>query len=151
MSQSTGPNAERRKFLADRLKTFVKLQPEILELKKLLLALGGHEVVVPTVPDSTIPFMIANGIVFPSHGVLRKMQHSDCHINAAQLWSEKQFGIIAVGSGFALSEDGLWRTHSWGFDDRGRVIETTVKRSKYFGIVLGSLFADKFAKAMMGK
>jgi hypothetical protein len=143
--------ADKRKFLADRLKEFVKRQPEILELKKLLLALGGHEVVAPVVPDSTIPFMIANGIVFPSRVVLRKMQDSDCHINAARLWSEKRYGIIAVGSGFALSEDGLWRPHSWGLDDRGYVIETTVKRTKYFGIVMGGLTADMFVKAQMGE
>jgi hypothetical protein len=127
--------AKQRKFLANRLKEFVKRQPEILELKKLLLALGGHEVIAPVAPDSTIPFMIANGIVFPSRVVLRKMQTSHCHVNAAQLWSEKQHGIIAVGSGFALSENGLWRPHPWGLDDRGYVIETTVKRTKYFGIM----------------
>jgi hypothetical protein len=111
--------AEKRKFLADRLKEFVKRQPEILELKKLLLALGGHEVVAPVVPDSTIPLMIANGIVFPSRVDLRKMRDSGCHINAARLWSEKRYGIIAVGSGFALSEDGLWRAHTLGVSTIG--------------------------------
>lgn len=144
-------NKKQRKFLANRLKELVKRQPEILELKRLLLALGGHEVVAPVVPDLTIPFMIANGIVFPSRVVLRKMQDSYCHVNAAELWRKKQHGIIAVGSGYALSEDGLWCLHSWGLDDRGYVIETTVKRTRYFGIVMGGHTADMFVKAQMGE
>ena len=42
---------------------------------------------------------------------------------------------------YALSEDGLWRCHSWVVQPMARTVrvwETTVKRVAYFGVVLTS-------------
>jgi hypothetical protein len=47
-------------------------------------------------------------------------------------------GAVRIASGYALTGDGLWRQHSWGVDAAdGRVIETTVRRVRYYGVILG--------------
>ncbi len=53
-----------------------------------------------------------------------------------------------IATGYALDADGLWRQHSWVMDKKGRVIETTVRRVAYCGIVCdetgSGLLADLF-------
>ena len=72
------------------------------------------------------------------------MKSSSCHQNVALIWTRKQFGIIGIAIGYALSDDGLWRQHTWGVLRDG-VLETTETRLKYFGIVLQGEKADFFA------
>ena len=77
----------------------------------------------------------------------RRMEPSQCHLNVARLWNERKKGsrLIGVGTGYALSDDGLWRGHSWGLTKKG-IIETTVRRVKYFGLSLVGEGADLFCK-----
>jgi hypothetical protein len=44
--------------------------------------------------------------------------------------------VPAIGTGYALSEDGLWRQHSWGLREDGGVVETTSGREMYVGLRL---------------
>ncbi len=67
-----------------------------------------------------------------------------CHQNVSTVWQSKVPKLIAVGTGYALSEDGLWRQHSWGVLRDG-LLETTVVRVKYFGLLLQAADADSFA------
>ena len=67
---------------------------------------------------------------------------SDCHRNSARLWQERL--ATAIGSGYTLSRDGLWREHSWAWRNDGALLETTEARLKYFGIRLESDRADRF-------
>lgn len=47
-------------------------------------------------------------------------------------------------TGWALTKnDGMWRQHTWGLIN-GEIIETTTKRSKYFGVVLTNNESEKF-------
>ena len=69
---------------------------------------------------------------------LIKGKDNSCHWNSCNLW-EKNQDSIRICTGYALSEDGLWRSHSWAVklkDDKTQLIETTVKRKAYFGVVL---------------
>jgi hypothetical protein len=75
---------------------------------------------------------------------LKVMESSSCHQNVASVWTKKKFGIVGVATGYALSEDGLWRQHSWGILRDG-VLETTEVRVKYFGVVFQGERADFFA------
>jgi hypothetical protein len=49
----------------------------------------------------------------------------------------RRFRIV---TGYALSDDGLWRQHSWLHDTAGfrrrHTIETTERRIRYFGVWL---------------
>jgi hypothetical protein len=73
------------------------------------------------------------------------MNVSSCHQNVASVWKKRRFGIVAIATGYALTQDGLWRQHSWGILRDG-VLETTVVRVKYFGILLQGAAADRFAE-----
>jgi hypothetical protein len=54
-------------------------------------------------------------------------------------------GTYGVMTGYALSPDGMWRQHSWVYDkQRDVIIETTVKRVGYFGVLLNDLEALTF-------
>lgn len=76
------------------------------------------------------------GVVFGKTNIVaRKMEASMCHINSFQ-YAMKRGG--AVWSGFALSNDGCWRVHSWVVK-KGKVIECTpIRREMYFGLVIDS-------------
>jgi hypothetical protein len=54
------------------------------------------------------------------------------HQNVSKLL--KAGRISEVHTGYALSDDRLWRYHSWGVDAHGRIVETTVERIAYFGM-----------------
>jgi len=72
---------------------------------------------------------------------LIKGNKSQCHENSAILWRNNEEYKIATGWG--LSDDGLWRQHTWIVVD-GKVIETTVPRLKYFGFELTRPEAEAF-------
>ena len=70
---------------------------------------------------------------------------SQCHVNTAHLWLEGR--VQGIATGYALSDDGLWRQHSWGLDDHGRIVETTEERIAYFGFRLNGSESREFADA----
>lgn len=61
--------------------------------------------------------------------IIHKMQSKMCHHNAKRLLEQKK--IKELHSGLALSNDRLWREHSWGVDFDGKIVETTVSRLAY--------------------
>lgn len=65
---------------------------------------------------------------------------SSCHSNIAMLY---QGGGMRIAVGWALSDDGLWRQHTWGIDSNG-IIETTEVRDKYFGFILNDVESELF-------
>ena len=48
-----------------------------------------------------------------------------------------------------MDDDGLWREHSFGVLREG-VLETIVRKEKYFGLLLLGEAADGFAKTLSG-
>ena len=52
--------------------------------------------------------------------------------------------MVAIATGYALSDDGLWRQHTWGILRDG-ILETTEARIEYFGLLLQGERADEFA------
>jgi hypothetical protein len=135
---------EQRDLLSRRLRAAIKHQPEIKLLRALLLELGGVELVAPSGFDRDVPFLINTGFATVGPVKCKIMESSACHKNAAQLWLAKQRRLIGIGTGYALSKDGLWRQHSWGIRRNG-ILETTVGRVKYFGRALEGREADLFA------
>jgi len=135
---------EQKKLLTKRLQEAIEKQPEIKRLSALLLRLGGEFLVAPSNPDQDIPLLLEDGFVTSGTIKLKPMKSSSCHQNVASLWKKKQLGIVAISTGYGLSEDGLWRQHSWGIWREG-ILETTRTRTKYFGIILQGKHADFFA------
>jgi hypothetical protein len=145
-NKSTAIGENQRSLLRRRLRAAVSLQPEIKTLRALLLDLGGTEMVAPPRRDSDLLALIAAGFVMDDPVKIELMERNACHQNLARLWRRDRNGLVGIGTGYALSDDGLWRQHSWGVTQR-RVIETTQVRAMYFGCLLQGQDADSFAAA----
>jgi len=135
---------EQKAFLSRRLRDAVGKQPDLKRLKAMLLRFGGEYLVAPPKPDQDLPMLLEQGFLIAGPTKLKMMKSSSCHQNVACVWTKRRFGIVGIATGYALSEDGLWRQHSWGILRDG-VLETTEVRLKYFGIVLQGERADFFA------
>ena len=133
---------QRKEFLTKRLREAIAKQPELEQLNTLLLGLDG-EFLVPR-PDDYVLFLLEHGFLTAGPITMHKMDPGSCHYNVAILWKERQQGIVAIATGYALSDDGSWVQHSCGILRDG-VLETTEPRSKYFGVVLQGREADLFA------
>ncbi len=137
---------EQKRFLDKRLREHAKVQPEIRKLKRILLKLGGdHLVAPPEGPEELLGPLVRSGHVIHGPVKLRAMEPNACHLNASRLWLERRQDVVAIGTGFALSDDGRWYRHSWGICRDG-LVETTCPREKYFGIELWSGLAENFAR-----
>jgi hypothetical protein len=84
------------------------------------------------------------------------MEPNRCHDNVSELWKGRgpRSRLFAIVTGYALTDDdsdpddGIWRPHSWALSrTAGRIliIETTLERSQYFGLILDGQNADIFA------
>lgn len=113
-------------------------------LEKLVLANGGNLVVPPTTPDLLIGPITQMGALQSIEGLsLHSMEADDGRLNSAELWRADE--VASIGTGYAMSEEGLWQCHSWGVSESGTIVETTDERNLYFGIVFEGTLASWFA------
>jgi hypothetical protein len=121
------------------------VKKSVKELCAHLIKIGGKMVVVefhesPVLCKALVKF----GEITPSVNLeIFNGEERECHTNSAMLWSQNREDYVLV-TGFALSEDGVWRRHSWVKTNDGRLIETTIKRETYFGITLEEEGAEAF-------
>lgn len=137
---------KQKRLLDRRFREAAEQQPDLEALRGLLLGLGGVHLVAPPGPDAALQLVIDSGFVMAGPVVRRTVERSGCHRNLAEIWAEKHHGLVGIGTGYSLSNDGLWRQHSWGLLREG-ILETTVPRVKYFGALLQHGDADSFAMA----
>lgn len=110
----------------------------ILQKKLEELVPGTHVVAVPW--DSKIlKYALDNGAelrVVSSTDISMPMTSRACHNNCEYLLRK---GVInEYHSGYALSEDRLWRFHSWGISPDNKIVETTEPRIAY--LVIGTTY-----------
>ncbi len=133
------------KMFQDRVKLWTsKQQQDWQKLRDILLSYGGADVVAMPWPDEDILKILSGKEV---HIIGDNCQinfqlgkPSQCHQNVIDSW--KLRNIQHIHTGYGLSEDGLWRAHSWGLNiDESNadappiktIIETTEERIIYFG------------------
>ncbi len=145
--RSIGPlEPGRAAFLAKRVRDVAAKQPALRTLRRKLLSLGGLALVAPPACDPDLDAILAHGVAFDGSKAKRvRGRDSDCHGNVSRLWRNDPDSLQIV-TGYALSDDGLWRSHTWAFEG-ARVIETTEARLLYFGVALAVEHATRFAKA----
>lgn len=102
------------------------------DLKTKLLNEGGSAVILVVNLDKKYDELLNKGEWFYLLSGVVKMRPSQCHDNVDEL--VKTNSRYKEYSGFALSEDGAWRFHSWVVDGDKGVIETTSPRLAYYGI-----------------
>lgn len=110
---------------------------QIEKLRSGLLKFGGSFTLIPGMEED-LEKLIARGQLWGATGKMLRGAQSQCHSNSALAWESNQDKLF-LATGYALSEDGLWRQHSWCINPRPRsvqVVETTVERQLYFGFVM---------------
>jgi len=136
----------------ERRRLLLEERPELSILWDILLQAGGAEVVGQMENEAELDRLITRGF-FQDGGGAKLMLGlpNRCHINAACAWRPEHKKYVLV-TGYALSEDGLWRQHSWLRDRKGRVVETTDPRLLYYGyeMALYEALAFSIAQIMPG-
>lgn len=111
-----------------------------------MLEFGGEQACMRR-DESAAKAILARGqfwygdIVEVNYGEIRQ-----CHKNSAELWASDKVNRKIV-TGYALSQDAMWRQHTWVIEIRGDkniIIETTEPRIGYFGVVLLDEEAQQF-------
>lgn len=108
--------------------------------------------IVPFMDHMSLISLVAMNDIFISNkgsSVLYEMEMGNCHENVHKLVKSSSdpnnhlfpFYNLHAYTGYALSEDGLWRNHSWVIgrsktSDEKIIIETTTPRLIYMGIKL---------------
>lgn len=122
-----------------------------LALHRKLLSYGGLETCFPT-NEPDILRILERGYLRSGTSLMMTGEPSHCHSNVCNLWEQNRPDRdVRICTGYALSEDGLWRCHSWllhvyntATQHRERVIETTAKRIAYFGFEMTDAEAERF-------
>jgi len=130
-------NHEQKEFLEKQLLQY----PELIPLRLKLLSIGGLEIVPREELD--VEKILSRGKLIEKPVKLTGDPSSRCHSNSARIWYNNQDDCRIV-TGWALSDDGLWRQHTWVIvgDD---LLETTSERLKYFGFILNEMESLNFA------
>jgi len=131
-----------------KAKIIRRVKPEVRSLCSHLLGIGGDRVVVPLNEDMGFcKALVDIGKVTPYKKLHTKNgEERECHRNTASLWLNNKTKY-RIATGFGLSDDNTWRSHSWIITTDGDLIETTIGRDVYFGIVLSDKDAKTFAEA----
>jgi hypothetical protein len=137
-------NPERSKFLEERTNTYLHSNPELQPLLDKLLEIDGDYVVLMIEEKDELDKLLNRGRTFEEPARLKKMRDCKCHQNAATLYARNR-RRYRVATGYALSDDGVWRQHSWAYDTYDKcVVETTDPRTKYFGYVMTREESNEF-------
>jgi hypothetical protein len=131
-------------FLSRRVRALTRNQPELRELRRILLKIGGTELLPPASGDPFTSFLVDFGIVFGGPMLLKACSRVTSSVALSRVWRRRMYAIIGIGVGYALAEDGLWREHCFGVLREG-VLETVSRKEKYFGVLLIGEAADGFA------
>lgn len=126
----------------DRWLRWKNEDPGLVRLRNILLNIGGKEVVPIYEPDTSK--LLTRGHVINKENIrMDNMRDSKCHSNVAYMYGEND--SVKIATGWALSEDGLWRQHSWGLT-KSDIVETTKKRCVYYGIALDDDESEEFVR-----
>lgn len=125
------------KLNVERFNNLCLEQPGLSELGTRLLAIGGSVICVVGFEED-LDFILKAGQAWAPtkrQVILHKGTPSRCHDNVLSLWEANP--QVKVCTGYALSEDGVWRCHSWCIAD-GNIVETTLTRLAYYGFILST-------------
>ena len=126
------------------------IDPLLYDLRDRLLTFGGESVCMAFGEPDVNHIMQYGQLWTGFRAQKRRGRQCQCHQNCMDLVFEMK-GKYRFCTGYALSEDGMWRQHSWCIERRSRslkIIETTEPRILYFGYVLDEPELKMFRKRM---
>lgn len=119
---------------------------KMVKLRDTLLSFGGEAVCFPRTEED-LDKILGRGQCWMGDKVdLKKGEPCHCHSNSALLWDVNK-DKTTIATGYALSEDGCWRQHSWIIHlkpRQNRVVETTTKRLLYYGFAMTENECEEF-------
>lgn len=116
------------------------LRSDLIPVRDLLFSAGGDRsqeawFVNENVPPVMVKTLLTFGTFFPATTQFKCMAANvPCDENAKRLAGEHQHYRAFIG--FALSDDGCWRLHSWVQTPSGLIETTGWRRTLYFGVPL---------------
>jgi hypothetical protein len=128
--------------------TLTDIELPIIKVNKTLirkiLAFGGEEVCMP-LKEWDLELIMTRGVLLYGHDArFFKGEPCECHRNSALYWEKNKEKVVLM-TGYALSNDSMWRQHSWcAFIKSGKVIESTKGRKAYFGFAMTRDEANAF-------
>lgn len=119
---------------------------DMFVLRNKLLSFGGFECCMPVFEPDLQNILQYGQLWYGDRIDIIHGEHNQCHSNSAKHWHRHKDKTVLC-TGYALSEDGMWRQHSWLVrlkPMKNRIIETTVPRVAYFGFAMTEKQAQKF-------
>jgi hypothetical protein len=118
-------------------------------LRDRLLAIGGLVALIARVEGDLEPLLVRGVLWLGSGARVARGNDCQCHANSAALWAQDT-AHYQIATGYALSEDGIWRQHTWVIERPGEVttaqiVETTEPRVAYYGYPMTVAEAESFA------
>lgn len=129
----------------------------MLKLRDRLLAIDGEEVCLPD-KEEDLEDLLTYGQIWIGRRkvIMQKGRPNQCHENACLFWKEYReqhpVGNFGIVTGYALSDDGMWRQHSWCIWKMARtyrIIETTEHRELYYGFCMLDQDAENFCDRIL--
>jgi hypothetical protein len=119
-------------------------QAALYRLAKHLVNFSGHVTCMQHDEPDLDELLSIGYFVYGEGAALKLGQPKVAHKNAALLWREDSQRYVIV-TGYGLSQDGMWRQHSWCYDKHlKKIIETTYLRVAYYGFDLGAVASADF-------
>lgn len=151
MSEDWKSRCKERFWGQNTLKEMKQMHPQmdnrLFELRAKLLDFAGEAVCLPDYEED-LDNILKYGQFWLGNNVKHmKGEPSHCHSNASNLWEQNK-DITNICTGYALSDDGLWRQHSWLIWHKARsnqIVETTTSRIAYYGFVMPYDMCEDFA------
>ena len=119
-----------------------------LILRDRLLSFGGELACMDLHDEDYEKIMERGQFWYGEHTRFKKGEPSRCHRNSAYLWDANR-GRCQIATGYALSEDGCWRQHSWvvqPLTTKYCIWETTEPRIAYFGFIMNDEECEEFLR-----
>ena len=136
--------AERVQFLDNREAEVLKEAPNLRPLRNRLVGLLGRWVILPVIEEDLENILKRGELLCGRRPRMMKGEPSQCHTNVAFMWDANRDKVVLM-TGYAMSRDGVWRQHSWGFVPKSKkVIETTERRVAYYGYKMTPDEAEQF-------
>ena len=142
----TGPDRlNRQQFFQTRMADWPAEDVEAhTGLERHLQGMPGHEQSLLVPAQGEVAFnrqLISRGVLHGGQSVSMPGNRNSCHSNSANCAAREP--DTELWSGYAASDDGLWRNHSW-VRRGGQIHETTEPRTAYFGALLSGAERDRF-------
>ena len=134
---------EQIRILKSEMATIAQNDSDYGALFDLLLSHGGYAA-APRPENDLIKILDRGYLRDGRDAKLMRGRPIGCHSNSALLWTENRDNSVIV-TGWAMSDDGVWRQHSWVKHlGTNQIYETTNERLLYYGFDLTTAEAELF-------